>query len=65
MMGIVKRKNEKGFGFITPEGQDKDVFFHTSALMGVSFDELNEGDKVSFDTEESDKGPRAVNVQRA
>ena len=65
MMGIVKRKNEKGFGFITPEGADKDVFFHTSSLMGLSFDELQEGDKVSFDTEESDKGPRAVNVQRA
>lgn len=53
------------FGFITPEGSDKDVFFHKDALVGVSFEELREGDMVSFDTEQSEKGPRAVNVQRA
>ncbi len=65
MKGVIKRKTEKGFGFITPEGQDKDVFFHSSSLVDVTFDELNVGDMVSFEIEESDKGPRAANVQRA
>ncbi len=65
MIGTIKRLTEKGFGFIAPEGQDKDVFFHTSALVDVTFDELREGDKVSFEVEDSEKGPRAVNVQRA
>lgn len=65
MTGSIKRLTDKGFGFIAPDGGDKDVFFHSSALVDVTFDELREGDKVSFDTEDSDKGPRAVNVQRA
>ena len=65
MMGTIKRLTDKGFGFIAPEGGDKDVFFHSSSLVDVSFDELRVDDKVSFETEESDKGPRAVNVQRA
>jgi CspA family cold shock protein len=63
--GIIKTLKEKGFGFITPEGGDKDVFFHSDSLVGVMFDELKEGEKVTFETEASDKGPRAVNVQRA
>lgn len=57
--------SDKGFGFISAEGMEKDLFFHTNALVGVSFDELREGDAVSFDTEESPKGLNAVNVQRA
>ena len=65
MMGSIKRLTDKGFGFIAPDGQEKDVFFHTSALVDVTFDELRVGDKVSFETEDSEKGPRAVNVQRA
>lgn len=65
MTGTIKRLTDKGFGFITPdEAGAKDVFFHTSALVDVMFDDLREGDKVTFETEESDKGPRAVNVQR-
>ncbi len=64
MMGIIKRLTDKGFGFIAPENGEKDVFFHSSALIDVSFDDLRVDDKVSFETEESDKGPRAVNVQR-
>lgn len=65
MTGSIKTLNEKGFGFITPEepGQ-KDLFFHQTGLVGVSFDQLNPGDKVSFDQEDSEKGPRATNVQR-
>ncbi len=65
MKGTIKRLTDKGFGFIAPEGQDKDVFFHSSALVDIVFDELREGDTVSFEIEDSEKGPRAVNVTRA
>lgn len=64
MNGSIKRLTDKGFGFIAPEGQDKDVFFHSSALVDVTFDELHVDDKVTFETEQSDKGPRAINVHR-
>ncbi|MDO8489942.1 MAG: cold shock domain-containing protein [bacterium] len=64
MNGVIKKKTDKGFGFISSDGQAKDLFFHSSALVGVSFDELAEGDNVTFDVEESQKGPNAVNVQR-
>ena len=50
--------NSKGFGFITPDEGGKDVFVHANGLV----DEINEGDKVSFETEEGRKGPNAVNV---
>lgn len=65
MQGVVKKKTDKGFGFITPADGSKDVFFHSKNLVGVTFDEIQEGDSVSFDTEESPKGLNAVNVQRA
>ncbi len=65
MTGTIKRLTEKGFGFITGEGLAKDLFFHSNNLVGVAFDELREGDTVSFETEESPKGLNAVNVQRA
>jgi len=65
MTGTIKRLTDKGFGFITGEGLAKDLFFHSNSLVGVSFDELKEGDTVSFETEESPKGLNAVNVQRA
>jgi len=65
MTGTIKRLTDKGFGFITAEGLAKDLFFHSNALVGVTFDELKEGDEVSFETEESPKGLNAVNVQRA
>ena len=51
--------NSKGFGFITPEEGDKDVFVHANGLV----DEINEGDKVNFDVEEGPKGLSAVNVK--
>ena len=51
--------NSKGFGFITPDDGGKDVFVHQSALTS----EIAEGDKVSYDVEESEKGPNAVNVK--
>ncbi|MEO5635303.1 MAG: cold shock domain-containing protein [Candidatus Paceibacterota bacterium] len=65
MTGTIKRLTDKGFGFITGEGLAKDLFFHSNSLVGVTFDELKEGDSVSFETEESPKGLNAVNVQRA
>jgi CspA family cold shock protein len=65
MTGTIARLTDKGFGFIAAEGQEKELFFHSSALDGVTFDELKEGDAVTFDTEDSDKGPRAINVKRA
>ena len=65
MTGTIKRLTDKGFGFITGEGLQKDLFFHSNSLVGITFDELKEGDAVSFETEESPKGLNAVNVQRA
>jgi CspA family cold shock protein len=65
MTGTIKRLTDKGFGFITGEGLEKDLFFHSNSLVGVTFDELKEGDTVSFETEQSPKGLNAVNVQRA
>lgn len=65
MTGTIKKKTDKGFGFITGEGLEKDLFFHSNSLVGVTFDEINEGDTVTFEMEESPKGMNAVNVQRA
>jgi len=65
MTGTIKRLTDKGFGFIAVEGEEKDLFFHSSALVGLTFEELSEGMSVSFETEDSDKGPRATNVQAA
>jgi CspA family cold shock protein len=65
MNGTIKTKNDRGFGFITVEGQEKDLFFHSNDLNGVSFEELNLGDNVTFEIAESDKGPNAKNVQLA
>jgi len=62
MNGIIKKKTHKSFGFIKAEGLDKDLFFHSNSLVGVTFDELQEGDNVTFDVEDSPKGKNAVNV---
>ncbi|NBD74037.1 cold shock domain-containing protein [Patescibacteria group bacterium] len=61
---IANLKSEGGYGFIKIEGAEKELFFHASALQGVSFDELNTGDKVTFEVEQGEKGPHAVNVSR-
>lgn len=63
--GTIKRLTDRGFGFIAAEGQEKDLFFHAKSLVGVAFEDLQEGTAVTFDIETSEKGPNAVNVQRA
>jgi len=62
--GTIARLTDKGFGFISREGQEKDLFFHSNELVGVRFDELREGDTVSFEVADSPKGPNAVKVSR-
>lgn len=65
MNGVIKKLTDKGFGFITVEGQEKDLFFHSNSLVGVQFSDLHEGDAVTFESEDSPKGKNAVNVQKA
>jgi CspA family cold shock protein len=60
--GTIKRLTDKGFGFIDV-GSGKDLFFHMSALEGVRFEDLREGQKVSFNAGQGPKGPRAENVR--
>ena len=65
MNGTIKTKTDKGYGFIAREGEEKDLFFHSNDLSGVSYDELQEGAAVAFDVEDGDKGPSAKNVKLA
>lgn len=65
MTGTIKKLTDKGFGFITGEGLEKDLFFHSNSLVGITYSELKEGDSVTFETEQSPKGLNAVNVQLA
>lgn len=62
--GTIARLTDRGFGFISREGVDKDLFFHANELQGVEFNELKEGDQVQFEIAEGQKGPNAVNVSR-
>ncbi len=62
--GTIKKLTDRGFGFISREGNDKDLFFHSKELQGVTFEELREGDKVQFEVSESPKGPCAVSVSK-
>ncbi len=60
--GTIKKLTDKGFGFIEA-GADKDLFFHNSSLEGVSYDDLREGERVSFTEARGEKGPCAENVK--
>ena len=62
--GTIKTLTDRGFGFITVEGQAKDLFFHSKELVGVTFDELKVGDAVTFEVTEGEKGPAATGVSR-
>ena len=63
--GTVKWFNDdKGFGFITPDEGGRDLFVHFSGISGQGFRSLTEGAKVEYEQEESDKGPKAVNVTK-
>ncbi|MCK4355112.1 cold shock domain-containing protein [Candidatus Parcubacteria bacterium] len=64
MEGTIKNLTDKGFGFITVDGEEKDLFFHSNELKGVTYEELKVGDKVSFEKVNSPKGPNAINVTR-
>ena len=61
---IKKLVRDRGFGFIS-DTDGNEVFFHQSGLVGTTFDALKEDEKVEFEVEKSDKGPRAVNVSIA
>ncbi len=64
--GTVKFFNAtKGFGFIVPEDGSKDVFVHISAVERSGLGSLTDGQKVTFDVEQDDRGPKAVNLQEA
>lgn len=62
--GTIARVTDKGFGFISQEGEEKDLFFHSNELVGVVFDDLREGDKVTFEVAEGPKGLNAVKVSK-
>lgn len=63
--GTIARVMDKGYGFVAREGEEKDLFFHANDLQDISFDELKEGDKVTFEVSDGPKGPSAVNIARA
>lgn len=65
MNGTIKTLTERGFGFISREGESKDLFFHSKELKGVEYSDLKVGDNVTFDVVNNEKGPAAVNVTRA
>ena len=60
--GTIKRITDKGFGFIANES-GADMFFHSSSLQGVTYDELREGQRVEYSIGQGPKGPRAENVR--
>ena len=62
--GTIARLTDRGFGFIKVDRQEKDLFFHSNELVNVKFDELREGDKVTFEVAQSPKGPNAVKVSK-
>ena len=57
--------NQKGYGFITPEGATNDVFVHHSAIMGEGYKTLDEGQEVEFEITQGPKGEQATNVKKA
>jgi CspA family cold shock protein len=62
--GTIKRKTDRGFGFIETT-DNKDLFFHMSNLEGVQWDDISEGLKVTYEVGDGPKGPRAEKVRLA
>ena len=62
--GTIARLTDRGFGFISREGEEKDLFFHSNELQGVEFNDLKEGDKVTFEVADGPKEPNATQVSR-
>lgn len=62
--GIIARLTDKGYGFISREGEEKDLFFHSSELENAEYVDLKEGDQVTFEVAEGPKGLNAVKVNR-
>ena len=62
--GTIARLTDRGYGFISREGEEKDLFFHSNELVDTQFDDLKEGDKVTFEIGDSPKGPNATQVKR-
>jgi CspA family cold shock protein len=56
--------DDKGFGFITPDEGGRDLFVHFSSITGDGYRSLAEGTKVSYEEEQGDKGPKAINVAK-
>jgi CspA family cold shock protein len=67
MQGEIKRlAKDRGFGFIRPDGESEDIFFHTSSVEGGAFDSMSEGQRVEFEKGKDDRDPRktrATNVR--
>jgi cold shock protein len=63
--GKIARITDRGFGFISQDGEEKDLFFHASELQDIDFNDLKEGDDVTFEVTDGPKGLNAVNVARA
>lgn len=63
--GKIASLTDRGFGFITREGEEKDLFFHSNELVDVQFNELREGDELTFEVTEGPKGPSASQVRKA
>jgi len=63
--GKIASLTDRGFGFITREGEEKDLFFHSNELVDVQFNDLREGDELTFEVTDGPKGPSATQVQKA
>ena len=62
--GKIAKLTDKGYGFIAQDGESKNLFFHLNELIDVRFDDLNEGDSVTFNVTEGPKVLNATNVKR-
>ena len=65
MQGTIKKLTDRNFGFILQDGEEKDLFFHANELVGSDFNDLKEGDAVTFEVNNTPKGPAAVQVKKA